>query len=43
MAYTLYEEYKLFVRLYDMFMEEVQEGKENPVGHKYRFMTKEEI
>jgi len=26
-----------------MFMEEVQEGKENPIGQKYRFMTKEEI
>ena len=40
---ALYGEYKLFVRSYDMFMEEVPEGKENPTGQKYRFMTSEEI
>ncbi|WP_291564269.1 MULTISPECIES: DUF1653 domain-containing protein [unclassified Clostridium] len=29
---ALYGEYKLFVRPYDMFMEEAPEGKENPTG-----------
>ena len=27
----------LFVRPYDMFVEEVPEGKVNPTGQKYRF------
>ncbi|HAG44420.1 MAG TPA: hypothetical protein DCL31_15270 [Clostridium sp.] len=41
MAYRAFHgEYKFLVRLYDMFMEEVSEGKENPIGQKYRFMTK---
>lgn len=34
---ALYGDCGLFVRPYDMFFEEVPEGKENPTGQKYRF------
>ncbi len=34
---ALYGECGLFVRPYDMFVEEVPEGKVNPTGQKYRF------
>ena len=34
---ALYGECGLFVRSYDMFVEEVPEGKVNPTGQKYRF------
>ena len=34
---ALYGDCGLFVRPYDMFVEEVPEGKTNPTGQKYRF------
>ncbi|MBU3108224.1 DUF1653 domain-containing protein [Clostridium gasigenes] len=34
---ALYGECGLFVRPYDMFIEEVPVEKENPTGQKYRF------
>lgn len=34
---ALYGECGLFVRPYNMFIEEVPENKENPTGQKYRF------
>ena len=34
---ALYGECGLFVRPYEMFVEEVPEGKENPTGQAYRF------
>lgn len=34
---ALYGDCGMFVRPYDMFIEEVEEGKENPTGQKYRF------
>lgn len=34
---ALYGECGLFVRPYDMFVEEVPKGKVNPTGQKYRF------
>jgi len=34
---ALYGECGLFVRPYDMFVEKVPEGKENPTGQTYRF------
>ena len=34
---ALYGNCGLFVRPYDMFLEEVPSGKENPTGQKYRF------
>ena len=34
---ALYDDCGLFVRPYDMFIEEVPDGKENPTGQKYRF------
>ena len=34
---ALYGEYGLFVRPYNLFVEEVPEGKVNPTGQKYRF------
>lgn len=34
---ALYGECGLFVRPYNMFLEEVEEGKVNPTGQKYRF------
>lgn len=34
---ALYGNCGLFVRPYEMFLEEVPEGKENPTGQKYRF------
>lgn len=34
---ALYGECGLFVRPYEMFVEEVPEGKENPTGQTYRF------
>lgn len=34
---ALYGECGLFVRPYDMFLEKVAEGKENPTGQIYRF------
>ena len=34
---ALYGDCGLFVRPYDMFVEEVPEGKVNPTGQKYRF------
>ena len=34
---ALYGNCGLFVRPYDMFLEEVPLGKENPTGQKYRF------
>lgn len=34
---ALYGACGLYVRPYDMFVEEVPEGKENPTGQKYRF------
>ena len=33
----LYGENNLWVRPYDMFVEEVPQGKVNPTGQKYRF------
>ena len=38
---ALYGECGLFVRPYDMFVEEVPEGKVNPTGQKYRFQEYE--
>ncbi|WFD12268.1 DUF1653 domain-containing protein [Tepidibacter hydrothermalis] len=34
---ALYGDYGLFVRPFDMFLEEVPEGKVNPMNQKYRF------
>lgn len=34
---ALYGDCGLFVRPYDMFVEEVPSGKVNPTGQKYRF------
>lgn len=34
---ALYGDCGLFVRPYDMFVEEVPEGKINPTGQRYRF------
>lgn len=34
---ALYGECGLFVRPYNMFLEEVPKDKENPTGQKYRF------
>ncbi len=34
---ALYGDYGLFVRPFDMFLEEVPEGKVNPTNQKYRF------
>ena len=34
---ALYDDCGLFVRSYDMFIEEVPEGKVNPTGQRYRF------
>lgn len=34
---ALYGDCGLFVRPYDMFVEEVHEGKINPTGQRYRF------
>ena len=34
---ALYDDCGLFVRPYDMFIEEVPDAKENPTGQKYRF------
>ena len=34
---ALYGECELFVRPYDMFIEEVPEGRANPTGQRYRF------
>jgi hypothetical protein len=34
---ALYGDCGLFVRPYEMFIEEVPEGKINPTGQKYRF------
>ena len=34
---AMYGEYAVYVRPYDMFVEEVPEGKVNPTGQKYRF------
>ena len=38
---ALYGECGLFVRPYEMFVEEVPEGKINPTGQKYRFQEYE--
>lgn len=40
---ALYGEKRVFARPYDMFMEEVPEGKVNPTGQKYRFMNYKEL
>lgn len=34
---ALYGDCGMFVRPYDMFVEEVPEGKVNPTGQRYRF------
>ena len=34
---AMYGEYAVYVRPYDMFLEEVPAEKENPTGQKYRF------
>ncbi|MEG6616817.1 DUF1653 domain-containing protein [Peptococcaceae bacterium 1198_IL3148] len=34
---ALYGSHQIFVRPYNMFIEEVPEGKENPTGQRYRF------
>ncbi len=34
---ALYGECSLFVRPYEMFVEEVPKGRENPTGQRYRF------
>jgi len=34
---ALYDDCGLYVRPYNMFIEEVPVGKENPTGQKYRF------
>ena len=34
---ALYGDTGLYIRPYDMFVEEVPEGKVNPTGQKYRF------
>ena len=34
---ALYGDCELYVRPYEMFVEEVPEGKVNPTGQKYRF------
>lgn len=35
--HALYGDNEMFVRPLDMFLSEVEEGKENPTGQKYRF------
>jgi hypothetical protein len=41
--YPLYKEKQLFVRPVEMFLESVPEGKENPTGQGYRFMSISEL
>lgn len=38
-----YGEQKMYVRPYNMFIEEVPKNKENPTNQKYRFMSLDEL